>query len=106
MLAATNGLIVNGKIVANMIDADVFNENFNTCVIIKFSELEDIRKTYRGLTFSEGNIRLRPRTKFIIRAFVLWTRGKNRQDEDPSLTLFPLSEIDELIERFNTYKQW
>ena len=39
VLADTTGLIVNEKNAAEMIPADVFNENFNTCVNIKLSKL-------------------------------------------------------------------
>ena len=53
MLADTTGIIVNGKIAAEMIAADVFNDNFNTCVNIKFSKLEDNWKTYSGLTVAK-----------------------------------------------------
>ena len=33
-------------------------------------------------------------------------KQKKSQDEDPSLTLFPLAERDDIIERFNTNDQW
>ena len=72
VLADTTGLIVNGNNTAEIIDAGVFNDNFNTCVDIKFSELEDNWKTYSVLTVSKGRIRLIPRTKFNSRAFVQW----------------------------------
>ena len=89
-----------------MISADVFNENFNTCVDIKFSELEYNWKTYSRLTVAEERISLRPRTKVDIREFVQCTRGEVRQDEDPILTLFPLNDRDDLIERFKTHNHW
>ena len=68
--ADINRVIVKGNNVSDLIAADVFNNNFNTCVDIKFSKLEDNWKTYSGLTFAKGRIRLRPRTKFNIRALV------------------------------------
>ena len=79
VLANTTGLIVNEKNVAEIIATDVFNENFNTCVDIKFSKLEDNWNTYSGLTVSEGRIRLRTRTKANIRAFIQWEREKTRK---------------------------
>ena len=106
VIADTTGLIVNGNNSVEMIAADEFNENFNTCVDIKFSELEDNWKTYSGLTVTEGRIRLILRTKVNIRTFVQWERKKNRQYEDPRLTLFPLAKRDYTIEGFNTHNQW
>ena len=106
VLVNTTGIFVNGKNGAEMISGDVFNENFNTCVNIKFSKIEDNWKTYSGPTVAEGGIRLRPRTKVNIRAFVQWERRKIGQYYYPSLTLFPLAERDDLIKGFNTHKQW
>ena len=104
MLANTTGIIVNGNNIADNISTDSFHENFNTCFDIKFSEIEDNWKTYRGLTVSGGRITLRPRTKVNIRSFIQWARGE-KKDEYPRLTLFPLAEVYELIKRFNTHKQ-
>ena len=106
MLFDTTGIIFNGNNAVEMIDADVFNENFHTHVDIKFSDLEDNWKTNSGITVAEGRIRLRPITKVNIRAFFHWAREKIRQDEDPSLNLFPFSDRDDIIERLNTHKKW
>ena len=77
MLTSITGLIVNVKNASDMIPADVFNENFNTCVNIKFFKLEYNWKTYSGLTFAKGRIRLRPKTKVNTRAFLQWSREKS-----------------------------
>ena len=74
VLANKTGIFFNSNNAAEMIAADAFNENINTCVDIKFSGLEDNCKTYSGLTVTEGCIRLRPITKVNIRAFIQWTR--------------------------------
>ena len=103
-LADTIGLTVNGNNAVEMISVDVFNENFNTRVNINFSELKYNWKTYSRLTVAEGRIRLRPRTKVNIRACVQYARGEISKDENPILTLFPLAERDDLIERFDTHK--
>ena len=70
VLSNKTGLLVNGNNAAEMMAADVFNNNLNTCVDINFSELKDNWKTYSGLIVSEGCIGLIPRTKVNIRAFV------------------------------------
>ena len=41
VLTEKTGIIVNCNNAAEMIAADFFNDNFNTCVDIKFSKLED-----------------------------------------------------------------
>ena len=70
VLTNTTGLSLNGNNTAEMIDADVFNDYFNTCVDLKFSRLEDSWKTYSGLVVAKGSIRIRPRTKINIKAFL------------------------------------
>ena len=70
MLTVITGLIVNDNNSAERTAAEFFNENFNTYVNIKFSKLEDNWKTYIRLTVAGRRIRLRPRTKFNIRALV------------------------------------
>ena len=104
MLADTTGIFVNDNNAADMIADYVFNNNFNTYVDIKFYKIEDNWKTYIRITVAKGRIRIRPRTKVNVISFVQWARYKMRQDEDPILTLFQLSERDDLIERLNTHK--
>ena len=104
VLIDTNNHIVNGNNAAERIAAEVFNDNFNTCVDIQFSELEDNWRTYSGLTVAEGRIRIRPRTKVNIKALVQWVRDRVRQDEDPTTIPFPVAERDDLMERYNSHK--
>ena len=63
-------------------------------------------KTYSFLTVSEGRTGLQPRTKVIIRAFVQWTRERISMDEDTSTVNFNVIGRNDLIERYNTNKQW
>ena len=42
VIANTTGIIVNGNNAAEMISDDFINDNFNTCVDIRFSRIEDV----------------------------------------------------------------
>ena len=77
VIADTTGLSLNGNSAEEIVSDDVFNENFNTCVDIKFSKLEDNWIPYSGLTVAKGRIRLRPKTKVNTRAFLQWSREKS-----------------------------
>ena len=65
-----NNVLFDGVNGADRICTEVFNDNFNVCIDITFREFEDNWKTFSALTILEGQIRLRPRTKGNIRAFV------------------------------------
>ena len=106
VLADTNNIAFNGADASERIAGEVFNDNFSSCIDIQFSELEDNWKTYSGLTVNEGRIRLRPRTKVNIKAMVQWARDKLRKGEDPTQEEFPVADRDDLLERYNTHKQW
>ena len=106
VLADTTGIFVNSNNAADIIATDVFNKKFNTFTDIKFSKLEDNWKTYSGLIAAVGRIRLINIIMLKIRAFFQHTRGEINQDEDPRLTLLPLTEGGDLIKRFNTHEQW
>ena len=84
----------------------VFNDNFNTCIDLKFFDRDKHWKSYGSLTVAEGRIRLIPRTKFNIRAFVHWLRYRIMMGGDPVSTPFPTGDRDDLIERYNTDRQW
>ena len=69
VLADTNGIIFDGSNASERIANVVFNDNFTTCIDLKFSDLDEHWKTYGYLTVTEGRIRLRPRNKVNIRDF-------------------------------------
>jgi hypothetical protein len=106
VLADTNNVLFNAANAATRISADVFNDNFSTCMDLSFTELEDSWKTYSGLTINEGRIRLLPGTKVNIKAFVQWVRDQIRIGNDPALSPFPVGRRHDLLERYNTHKQW
>ena len=103
----TGGLLWNGETASQRISSDVFNDSFGSCIDITFSELDDHWKTYSSsLTVAEGCIHLRPATKVNIRALVQWTRDMLRTNQDPTSTLFPVASRSDLLNPYNTHKQW
>ena len=101
----SGGVIWNSKTASQRIANDVFNNSFNTCIDVTFTELYDHWKTYSSLTVADSRIRLRPGTKVNIRAFVQWTRDKLRTNEDPADKMFPVASRNDLIDCYNTHKQ-
>lgn len=106
VLVDTANAVWNGMNAAERIAGEVFNDNFNTCVDISFSELEDSWKTYSSLTVNEGRIRLRAGTKVNIKAFVQWTRDQTRTSIDPASVPFPVGTRNALMDRYYTHRQW
>jgi hypothetical protein len=106
VLNDTNNVLFNAANALARISADIFNDNFSTCMDLSFTDLEDSWKTYSGLTVSEGRIRLLPGTKVNIKAFVQWVRDQIRIGNDPAQSPFPVNCRNDLLERYNTHKQW
>ena len=71
-----------------------------------FSELEDNWKTYISLNFAEGCIRLKPHTKVNIKSLIQWVRDRIPLDDYPRNFPFPVTDRNDLIERYNKTKQW
>ena len=106
MLDDTANLIVYDSNVAQIIAAEVLNNNFTTFFNIEFSELEDSWKTYISLSVAEVRIRLQPGTKVNIWALFQLIRDRIRLDEDPDLVYFNISERKYLTKRYSDHNQW
>ena len=78
VLADTDGIIFNESNDSDRIANDVFNDNFNTCIDLKFSDIDKHWKTYGSIAVAEVRIRLRPSTNFNIKDFLHWVRGSIR----------------------------
>ena len=61
---------------------------------------------YGSLTVSEGHIRLRPRDKVNIKDFFHCVRERISMSEYPEANQFPTGDRDDIIERYNTHRQW
>jgi hypothetical protein len=81
------------------IAADLFGDDFATCMDKGFTELDSEFKTYSDLTTAQGQVRLLPGTKRNIKAFVQWVRDERRLGRDPSTTAFPVADMPNLIRR-------
>jgi hypothetical protein len=79
-----NNTTFNGATACQRIAADVFDNDFNSCMDKTLSELDEDFKTYAGLTVNQGQIRVRVQQKKNIRAFMQWCKDKLRVGEDPS----------------------
>jgi hypothetical protein len=91
---------------AQSVADDVFDNVFETCLDISFKELDDHFKTYSDLTMAQGQIRFRPGTRKIIKAFVQWTCDELRLGRDPSLSPFPIDRVSDLIRRSKTLEKF
>ena len=103
-LAVTNDIIFNGSNTYEGIKNKAFNDNFNTCIDLKFSDIDEQWRTYGYLTVAEGRTRLRLRTNVNIRDFVYWVRYMIRMSEDTAETPFPTGDRGDIIDRYNTHK--
>ena len=106
VLNDTANVLFNVADESTRIAADVFNDNFATCMDLSFADLEENWRTYSGLSVTEGRIRLRPGTKVNIKALVQWVRDCIRVGADPTAVPFPINNRDDLMNRYNTHKQW
>ena len=86
------------------ISDDVFGGRFSTARDLSYKDLEADFKTYADLTVAEGRIRLTVRQKKNLRAFLQWTKDEYRYGRDPSLTAFPIVQVEDLIRRNKMYE--
>ena len=106
VLNDTNNMVFNGANAARRISSEVFSDSFSTCHDLTLTDLEDSWKTYSGLTINQGQIRLKPGTKVNIKALIQCVRDQIRLDRNPADVEFPVEDRIDLINRFNTHKQW
>ena len=106
MLSDIANIVVDGSNADQIISAELFNNNFTTCLAIEFSELKDSWKTYSTFNVAEGRIRLQPATKVDIFSFFHWTRERISLGEDSASVYFNVAKMNDIIESYNTHKQW
>jgi hypothetical protein len=66
--------LFDGDTATQRIAADLFGDDFATCMDKSFTELDSEFKTYSDLTQNQGQVRLLPGTKHMIKAFIQWVR--------------------------------
>ena len=84
------GPLFNGQSPAQCVSADIFADDFMTCLDKTFDELDEDWKTYPALTVPNGQLRVDPSVKRNVRAFVQWTRDHIRTGVDPASVPFDI----------------
>jgi hypothetical protein len=98
--------IFDGDTPAVRIAADLFGDDFSTCMDKGMEELDAEFKSYSDLTINQGQIRLLPGTKRTIRAFIQWARDERRLGRDPTTRAFPVADTPNLTRRYKTHAQF
>jgi hypothetical protein len=98
--------LFDGDTPAERIAADLFGDDFATCMDKGFLEIDYEFKTHSDLTANQGQIRLLPGTKRNIKAFIQWARDERRLGRDPSTRAFPVADTANLIRRHKTHEQF
>ena len=68
-LTDTNNIILNGSNDYERIANEVLNDKINTCIDLKFYDIDKCWKTYGSRTVAEGHITIIPRRNVNIRNF-------------------------------------
>ena len=105
-IGINNLILWNGNTQAERIATDVFDDDFNSCLYISQTELDDNLKMYSALTLANGQIRLRPQEKRGIKAFIQWSKDQLRVGIDPSTLPFQVADIQNLIRRSKDHKNF
>ena len=93
-----------GQTPAVRIAEDCFGNDFNAVMEISYEEFEADLKSYSTLTVANGQIRLDPRTKRMIRAFLQFVRNHYRISVDPSTIPFVTANAIQLLNDEKTHK--
>ena len=64
--------LFNGDTAAERMAADIFGDNFSSCMDKTVEELHHDFKSYSELTQAQGQIRLTPGTKRYMKSFIQW----------------------------------
>jgi hypothetical protein len=92
---------------AQRIAANLFGDDFATCMDKSFEELDQEFKTYSDLTQLQGQIRLMPGTKRMVKAFIQqWPRNKRRLGRNPSTIAFPIANVPALLRHYKAHNQF
>ena len=96
----------NGRSSAQRIAADIFDDDFSSCMDKTHEDMESDFKSFSTLTAVQGQIRLLPGVKKRIKAFVQWVKDEVRLGREPSLTPFPAGDTANLVRRCTTHKKF
>ena len=94
-----DGILFNGVDKPDRIAAEFFDDDFESCLLLSFEDIENECKTMSTLTVAQGQIRITPATKRNLKAFIEWTKSKLIIGEDPENEAFPVGDAMEYIRR-------
>ena len=98
-----NVILFQGFTQAQRLSADVFDDDFHTCMDKTTDEHDEDFKSYLILALANGQIRLNPAVKRNIRAFMQWSRDMIRTGRDPPTITFPVADAADLIRSYKTH---
>ena len=91
---------------AERLAADLFSDDFHTCMDKTHAELDSAFKTYSDFTQAQGQIRVTSGVKKNIKAFVKWTKDEYRLGRDLEFGAFDSVDTLTLMRRYKTHKQF
>jgi len=91
---------------AQRLAADLFDNEFMSCMDKRFDEVDEDLKTYSSLTAQQGQIRLTSGVKKHIKAFIQWTRDMIRTGRNPNAVPFPVADTTTLIRRYKSHEAY
>ena len=101
-----DGILHNGDDKPDRIASEFFDDDFDSCLLLTFEDIENECKTMSSLTVAQGQIRLTPATKRNLKAFVEWTKYKLIVGEDPENDIFPVADAMEYIRRRKAHQSY
>ena len=84
------GALFNGNMRADRMADELLDDDLYSYINKSFEEFDEDLKSYSNLTVDNGRIRIEPRQKNNVKAFIQWTRDKIRLGINPDLTRFPV----------------
>ena len=101
-----NVAMYEGQTAAKRVAADIFADNFNSCMDKSMDELQQDFKSYSDLTQAQGQTRFSPGIKRNVQALIQWVRDQYRLGFNPENAAFPVLDAANLIRRFKAHKQF
>ena len=94
-----NVALYDGETASARLANDIFDDEFSACMDKTFEDLDDDLKAFSTMNLTNGQIRLNPGTKKLIKAFIKWSREQIFLGHDPTLTAFPPGDSVALLRR-------
>ena len=99
-----DGIFFNGDDKPDRIASELFDDDFDSCLLLTFQDIENECQTMSDLTVAQGQIRLTPSTKRNMKAFIEWAKSKLIIGENPEDEIFPVADAMEYIRRHKSHK--